>query len=96
MEQKTIVQFIKSLSPDEIEKHRELIYQCLERKMLIRKYTEKTRNDIAKISDNLQIFRRSLVELENIINIQSGMTQDLLDDILTILKSLQDSNPSIN
>ena len=64
--------------------------------MLIRKYTEKTQNDIAKISDNLQIFKGRLVELENIINIQSSMTQDLLDDIMPILKSLLNSKPSTN
>jgi hypothetical protein len=96
LEQKTIDQFIAGLAPDEFEKHRELIHQCLERKMLIRKYTEKTQNDIAKISDNLEIFKRGLVELENIINIQSGITQDLLDDIKPILKSLLNSKPSTN
>lgn len=96
MEQKTIDQFIASLTPDELEKHRELIEQCLERKMLIRKYTEKTQNDIAKISDNLKIFKKGLVELENIVNIQSGMTQDLLDDIKPILESLLNSKPSTN
>jgi hypothetical protein len=96
MEQKTIDQFIASLTPDELEKHREIIQQCLERKRLIRKYTEKTQNDIAKISDNLQIFKRGLVELENIINIQSGMTEDLLSDIMPLLKSLLNSTPSTN
>jgi len=96
MEQKTIDQFIASLTPDELEKHREIIQQCLERKMLIRKYTEKTQNDIAKISDNLQIFKRGLVELENIVNIQSGMTEDLLSDIMPLLKSLLNSTPSTN
>lgn len=96
MEQKSIEQFIASLNPDEIEKYRELIQQCLERKMLIRKYTEKTQSDIARISDNLQIFKGRLVELENIINIQSSMTQDLLDDIMPVLKSLLNSKPSTN
>ena len=96
MEQKTIDQFIASLTPDELEKHRELIHQCLKRKMLIRKYTEKTQNDIAKVSDNLQIFKRGLVELENIINIQSSMTRDLVDDIMPILKSPLNNKPSTN
>ena len=96
MEKKTIDQFIASLAPDELEKNSELIQQCLERKMLIRHYTEKAQNDIAKISDDLQIFKSGVVELENIIHIQSSMTQDLLDVVMPILKSLLNSKPSTN
>ncbi len=96
MEKKTIDQFIASLAPDELEKHGELIQQYLERKMLIRQYTEKTQNDIAKISDDLKIIKKGIVELENIIHIQLSMTQDLLYDVMPILKSLLSSKSSVN
>lgn len=96
MEQKSLEEYIASLTPDEREKHQTLIQECLERKGLLRGYTEKTYDSIEQLSVNLKTINQGITDLQKYINIHQNLASQFLSDLIPLLKSLSDNKLSSN
>ena len=82
MEKSKLEEFIENLSPEERERHQELIRECLERKKLIHEYSEKAYKSIHHLSTDLERLKHGLMKLENYAKLQRDLTHDLFADIL--------------
>jgi len=66
---KSVEEFLKekNLSPEEMEIHKELIRECLEREACIRKSGEETRNNLERLSEMLSLILKKLEESREIL-----------------------------
>lgn len=96
MKQKTLEEYIECLLPDERERYCALIQECTERKKFIREYTEKTCNSIEQLSVNIEIIHQRLADLEKCCKIHEDLVDDFVYDLMPVLKSLTNTNPSTN
>ena len=94
MEKKTLEEFIANLSPEEQERHQELIRECLERKKLIHDYSEKAYKSIHHLATDLQRLKHGLMKLENYAKRQRDLAHDLFSDIIPLVK--HPNKPSMN
>jgi|WetSurSiteA1Bulk_404760.scaffolds.fasta_scaffold234582_1 hypothetical protein len=96
MKEKTLEECIANLSPEEREKHQILIRECLERKKLIREYTEKTDNRLEQLGVNMERLRKYLFDIEKCSMIHSNLVDILDTDFRPLLLSLENTKPSSN
>ncbi len=96
MQPKTLEDLIASLNPDEIEKYRALIEECLERKRLTSEYTEKIFHSLEQVSSNIRTIHNGIKDLERCGKIQSDIIEILQTDIKPLLFSLKEHKPSTN
>jgi len=96
MEKKALEEFIASLSPEERERHQPLIQECLERKKLIREYSEKAYKSIHHLSADLEKLKHGLMKLADYTKLQSELNRDLFSDVIPLLKAVHPDKPSMN
>jgi|WetSurMetagenome_2_1015567.scaffolds.fasta_scaffold82487_3 hypothetical protein len=96
MEKKTLEEFIANLSPEEQERHQALIQECLERKELIHKYSEKAYKSIHHLSADLDKLKHGLMKLATYTKIQSELNSDLFSNVIPLLKIVHPDKPSMN
>jgi hypothetical protein len=96
MNQLTLEEYISRLTPDEREKHQSLIKECVERKKLLREYTEKTNNSIQQCSVNLKNVNKGLADIEKYIKIHQDLTYNFLSDLVPLFNKMSNNGPSAN
>jgi len=88
--------FISKLTPEERLKHQALIQECLKRKEMINRNTEKAINSIDCLNKSIERLKQGIKNLENASRIQCEITNNLLTDILPIIQKLTPGKPSMN
>ncbi len=88
--------FIANLTPEERQKHQSLIQECLKRKEMINKNTEKAINSIDSLNKSIERLKQGIKNLENASRIQCEITNNLLTDILPLIQKLSPGKPSMN
>lgn len=88
--------FISKLTPEERLKHQALIQECINRRELINKNTEKAINSIDSLNKSIERLKEGIKTLEQASRIQCEITNNLLTDILPLIQKLSPGKPSMN
>lgn len=99
MKEKTLKEYIASLTPEEREQHQVLIKECEERERVIRENTEKTRNSLEQLIADLQRINEQASAIKGYAKILKEFTYNFHSNFLPALKTLEalaHNKPSMN
>jgi hypothetical protein len=62
--QNTLEEYIEGLRPEERESFKDLIHECLERKKLIKEYSEGAERSLHQLAKTVRLLRQELIQLD--------------------------------
>jgi hypothetical protein len=96
MQNKTLEDFIASLSAEEREKHQALIRECIDRKRVINENAAKMFESVDKLSSSMQKLRQGLKYIKQTSELHKDVTRKLLSDLVPLLRTLPGNKQSMN